>query len=182
MLMRVMRAVHISCINVQDQFVLCRTGVKLGCGVCLYGMTIVTELRILLIACVVLFSSFLILQDTSLAVAVWAVPMVSLVRLLSLLVVLRKILELRMADMLHAFRSALVLSAAGMCVATIVYDSSLSSSIGLMSFAAGCCTIALLLVFRFNWMLGEPLAVMVRAKFSTGRLGTAPVWLEKGTS
>lgn len=141
-----------------------------------------TELRIQLVAGAVLFSSFLILHDVSLDVAVWSVPLAYLVQFLLLLAVVRGRLELRVADMLHSFRGALVLSTAGLCVAALIHDSPQAASIGMgvMPILAGCCAILLLLVFRFTWLLGEPLAALVRAKFSTGRLGTAIVWLEKG--
>ena len=141
-----------------------------------------TELHILMVAGVVLFSSFLVLQDTTLVVAVWAVPLAYLVRLLLLVGVLRNRLELRFADLLHTFRGAFVLSAAGLCVALLVQGSSPASSVasGVMALMAGCCTILLLLVFRFTWMLGEPLSAMVRAKFATGRLGSAVGWLANG--
>jgi O-antigen/teichoic acid export membrane protein len=141
-----------------------------------------TELRILMVAGVVLFSGFLILHNASLAIAAWAVPLAYLVRLLLLLAVIRDRLELSIADILHSFRGAFVLSAAGLCAAALVHGSSQATSIGMeaMPILAGCLIIVLLIASRFTWFLGAPLMAMVRAKFATGRLGPAIVWLEKG--
>jgi O-antigen/teichoic acid export membrane protein len=137
------------------------------------------ELRILIAAAVVLFSAFLFLHDTSLSVAVWAVPFAYLVRFLLLLVVLHKKLELQIADLLHSFRGAFVLSAIGLCVATLVLGLSPAASIGtgVMAIVAGSSAILLMVVVKFAWVLGNPLVSMVRGRFSNGRLGAAIVWL-----
>lgn len=139
------------------------------------------ELRILMVAGVVLFSGFLILHNASLAIAAWSVPLAYLVRFLMLFNELRGRLELRMADILHSFRGAFVLSAAGLCVASLVHSSSQATSIGMgvLPILAGCSVIVLLIVVRFTWFLGAPLVAIVREKFSSGRLGSTIVWLEK---
>ena len=141
-----------------------------------------TELRIQIMTGVVLFSGFLILQSASLAIAVWAVPLSYLVQLLLLLAVIRNRLELRVSDLMHSFRGAFVLAIGGLCMATLVHASPQASTIGMgvMPIFAGCCAILLLLVFKFTWLLGEPLAALVREKFSKGRLGPTLVWLERG--
>lgn len=140
------------------------------------------ELRIQMVAGVILFCGFLVFQNASLAVAVWAVPLAYLVRLLLLLVAIHGRLELNIADMLMPFRGALVLTVAGVCVAALVHGLPQATAIGLgvLPLLAGCCAIVLLLTFRFTWFLGAPLAAMVRAKFSAGRLGPAIAWLERG--
>lgn len=140
-----------------------------------------TELCIQIVAGVVLFSGLLILRNSSLVMAVWAVPLAYLVRFLLLFEMLRTRLELHMADMLRSVRGAFVLSASGLCAAALVHGSPQATSIGMgvMPIFAGCCTVALLIASRFTWFLGEPLMGMVRAQFATGRLGSAIVWLEK---
>lgn len=139
------------------------------------------ELRIQTVTGVVLFSGLLLLQNASLAIAVWAVPLAYLVRFLLLLDMLRNRLELRMADMLHPFRGAFVLSAAGLCAAAFVHGPGHASTIGegVMPIVAGCCAIALLVAYRFTWFLGAPLVDMARATFATARLGSAIVRLKK---
>ena len=136
-----------------------------------------TELRILMVAGVVLFCTYLAMKDSSLANAVWAVPLAYLSRLMLLLFVLHKKLELQITDLLHSFRGALVLSAVGLCVAALVHGPSTSTGMGVMAILAGSCAILLIFVFKFSWVLGDPLLTMVRGKFSTGRLGAAILWL-----
>ncbi|MBW8370385.1 MAG: oligosaccharide flippase family protein [Thiobacillus sp.] len=141
-----------------------------------------TELRVQMVTAVVFFSGFIMLSGFSLAVAVWVVPAAYLVRLMLLLAMIRDRLELRMADMLAPFRGALVLAVAGVCVAALASGLPQATTIGMgvLPLLAGCCAIVLLLTFRFTWFLGAPLAAMVRAKFSAGRLGPAIAWLERG--
>lgn len=146
------------------------------------GGAIGVELRILMVAGVVLFSGLLLLQGASLAVAVWVIPLAYLVRLLLLLVVIRNRLDLHIADLLMPFRGALTLTVAGVCTIALVNALAhiMAISLGVLPLLAGGCAIVLLLAFRFTWLLGDPLAKMIREKFSTGRLGTAVVWLERG--
>ena len=141
-----------------------------------------TELRVQVVTAVVFFSGFVMLSGLSLAVAVWVVPAAYLVRLLLLLAVIRDRLELRIADMLTPFRGAFVLTAAGLCVTVLVHGLPQATTIGMgvLPLLAGCCAIVLLLAFKFTWLLGAPLAAMVRAKLSPGRLGPAIAWLERG--
>jgi O-antigen/teichoic acid export membrane protein len=141
-----------------------------------------TELHILMLAALVLFAGFLILQNTSLAIAVWSVPLAYLVRFLLLLAAIRGHLKLRMAEILASFRGAFTLAVAGLSVAALVHGSSQAMSIGwgVVPLLAGCLVILLLIVTRYSWFLGAPLAAMVRAKFSTGPLGPTIVWLERG--
>lgn len=140
------------------------------------------ELRIQMVAGIVLFGGFLILHSASLAVAVWVVPLVYLVRFLLLLAVIRERLELRGADLLASFRGAFILSVAGVCVAAALHGLPQVTAIGfgVLPLLAGCCAIVLLFALRFTWFLGVPLAAMVRTKFSASRLGPAIVWLERG--
>ncbi|MHB1098286.1 MAG: oligosaccharide flippase family protein [Burkholderiales bacterium] len=141
-----------------------------------------TELRILIIAAAVLLSGFLILHNTSLTVAVWVVPLAYFVRFLLLLAVIRDRLELQTADVLASFRGSFVLTAAGICVAVLVHGLPplTAMNMDVMPFLAGCSAIGLLLAYRFTWVLGIPLAAMVRTRFSSGRLGPIIVWLERG--
>lgn len=140
------------------------------------------ELRVQLVTAVVFFSGFIMLSGFSLAVAVWVVPVAYLARLLLLLAVIRERLELSIADLLAPFRGAFVLTAAGVCVTALVHGLPQATSIGLgvLPLLAGCCAIVLVFAFGFTWFLGAPLAAMVREKFSSGRLGPAIAWLEKG--
>ena len=142
-----------------------------------------TELRIQLVAGVILLGGFLISHDVSLAIAAWAVPLAYLVQFLLLLRVVRARLELRMMDILHSFRGGFVLSAVGLSMAALVHRTPEVASIGMgvMPILAGCCAILLLLVFKFSWLLGEPLTALVNAKFFKGRLGATAVSLDKGT-
>lgn len=142
------------------------------------------ELRIQMVAGIVLFSGFLILHNASLAVAVWAVPLAYLVRFLLLLMVIRKRLDLHILELLGAFRGATVLAVAGVGAAALVhgFPQLTATGSGVLSLLAGCCTIMLLFAYRFNWLLGIPLVAMVRAKLSRGRLGPAIGWLARGKS
>jgi O-antigen/teichoic acid export membrane protein len=140
------------------------------------------ELRVQVVTAVVFFSGLVLLRDSPLELAVWVVPAAYLVRLLLLLTVIRNRLELSMADMLSPFRGAAVLTVAGVGVTALVHDFPQATAIGMgvLPLLAGCCAIVLLLVFRFTWFLDAPLLAMVRTKFSSGRLGSAIVWLERG--
>lgn len=141
-----------------------------------------TELRVQVVTAVIFFSGFVMLSGLSLAVAVWVVPAAYLVRLLLLLAAIRERLELNIADLLMPFRGAFVLTAAGVCVTALVHGLPQATAIGLgvLPLLAGCCAIVLVFAFGFTWFLGAPLVEMVREKFSSGRLGPAIAWLEKG--
>jgi len=75
-----------------------------------------------------------------------------------------------------------VLTAVGVCVTALAHGLPQVTAIGMgvLPLLAGCSVIVLLFASRFAWFLGAPLAAMVRAKFSTGRLGPAIAWLERG--
>lgn len=139
------------------------------------------ELRIQVVTAVVFFSGFVMLSGVSLGVAVWVVPAAYLVRFSLLLAMIRDRLDLRIADLLAPFRGAFVLTAVGICVTALVrgLPQATATGMGVLPLLAGCCAIVLLLAYRFTWFLGAPLAAMVRARFSAGRLGPAIAWLER---
>jgi len=139
-----------------------------------------TELSIVLISAAVLFASFLIMRDESLAVAIWAVPLAYLVRFLLLVAAIRKRLQLHLADLLAAFRGPVVLTLVGVSITALAHDLPHAMAMGMLPPLAGCCAMLLLLVSGFKWFLGGPLSSMVREKFSAGRLGSAIAWLERG--
>ncbi len=141
-----------------------------------------TELRVQVVTAVVFFSGFVMLSGVSLTVAVWVVPAAYLIRLMLLMGAIRDRLELRITEILAPFRGALVLAAAGVSVAGLVHGSPQSVAIGMgvLPLLAGCCAIVLLFAYRFNWFLSAPLAAMVQAKFSSGRLGPVIAWLGGG--
>ena len=140
-----------------------------------------SEFRVQMVTAAVFFCGFVLLSGFSLGVAVWVVPVAYLVRLLLLLALIRNRLELPLSDLRAPFRGALVLTVAGVCVTALAHELPQVTAIamGVLPFLAGCCSMLLLLAFRFTWFLGAPLAAMVRAKFSAGRLGPAIAWLER---
>ena len=140
------------------------------------------ELRVQVVTAVVFFSGLIVLSGLPLAVAVWVVPAAYLVRLILLLAVMRNRLKLHLRDMLAPFRGAMVLTSAGVCVTALVHDvpQALSIGMGVLPLVAGCGACILLFLSGFTWFLGAPLAAMVRSKFSTGHLGPAILWLERG--
>lgn len=140
------------------------------------------ELRVQMVTAAIFFSGFIILSGLSLSVTVWVVPAAYLARLLLLFAVIRNRLELHIADMLSPFRGAFVLTVTGVCVTAMVHSFPQATAIGMgvLPLLAGCCAIVLLFASRLTWFLGAPLAVMVRTKFPTGRLGSVIAWLEGG--
>ena len=140
------------------------------------------ELRGTMISTVALIAGFLLLQHESLVVAVWSVPLSYLLRFLILQDTIRHRLGLHFSDLILACRGALVMSATGLCMAVLVRSSLQTTAGGLdaLPLLAGCCAIAGLLMLRFNWLLGAPLAEMVRQKFSAGPFGPALDWLQRG--
>ncbi|WP_256372109.1 oligosaccharide flippase family protein [Dechloromonas sp. HYN0024] len=141
-----------------------------------------TELVIMVTSAIVLLGSYLILRDESLVVAVWAVPLAYLVRFLLLVAAIHKRLELRLADLLTAFRGPFVLALTGILVTVLTHDIPQAEVIGMgiLPPLAGCLAILVLLASRFNWCLGAPLSDMLREKLSAGRLGSTIAWLERG--
>jgi len=140
-----------------------------------------TELRIQATTAVLFFSVFVMLSGFSLAVAVWVVPAAYLVRLVLFLAVIHARLELRIVDLLLPFRGPLVLAAVGVGVAALMHDVPQAAVIGLgiLPLLAACCAIALLMAFRYTWLLGAPLAATVRQSLFPRRLGSAMVWLHR---
>jgi len=132
------------------------------------------QLRITMVAAVVLFCGFLIFHDASLAVAVWTVPFAYALRFLLLVNAIRNRIDLRLADIFLAFRGAFVLTVAGVCVTLLVRDylHTTGRAMEVMPLLAGCCAIMLLLLFRLNWFLGAPLTTMVLGRVSAGRFGS----------
>lgn len=140
------------------------------------------QLRITMVAAVVLFCGFLIFHDATLAVAVWTVPFAYALRFLLLVNALRYRIDLRLADIFQAFRGALILTVAGVCVTLLARDllRPTGGAMEVLPLLAGCCAIMLIMFVRLNWFLGAPLATMVLGKVSTGRFGSVIARLAGG--
>ncbi|WP_300320284.1 oligosaccharide flippase family protein [Accumulibacter sp.] len=144
-----------------------------------------TELRVQILTAALFFSGIVILSGLSLAVAVWVVPAAYLLRLIVFLGVIRDRFDLTIADLLSPFRGAMVLTLAGVGVAAFVHHSAPLATVigfGVLPLLAGGCTVVILIVYRFKWFVGVPLAEMLRSTFPTGPLRSTIVWLERGRS
>lgn len=140
------------------------------------------QLQITMLSAVVLFCGLLIFHDAALAVAVWAVPVAYALRFVLLVNALRYRIDMRLADIFLAFRGALVLMVAGVCVTLLVRDFLCPTGgvMDVMPLLAGCCAIMLLLIFRFNWFMGAPLATMMLGWLSGNRFGSVVAQLVRG--
>lgn len=139
------------------------------------------ELRIQIISGMTLFASFMVLRDTSLTLAVWAVPFAYLVRLLLLLAAIRERLNLRATEIGMALRGAVMLAGVAAVAATLAQGLPTTPVFGItfVPLLVGLVTILAAFVVCFRWVLGPSLADFSCNKLANSPIGPALAWLNR---
>lgn len=137
------------------------------------------QLRIQIIAATVLITGFMVFRNTPLAVAIWIVPFSYFCRFLLLAIALLIQLQLSAKDMLIAFRGAFSLALAGVSAAALSHGIPHAPTMVsvVLPLVAGLLSMGLLLLLRFYWCVGAPLATLLLARMSAGRIGAVIVRL-----